>query len=311
MGKVLQVRYSNKNVLFWKGEIMRFLIFSDSKGKKNGINEKVLNTIMNETCKLKLQPEFIVMCGDTVAGSAKEEILALQLTKLRKIIERYYPNKPLVPVIGNHEVNIEPLDDRFEKIFSLVYNDLSPSGYLNSYNKTVYYIDIADVRLIILNAFHYGSTHKIDKDQLVWFEEKASEYKKNKFVFVHSPAFPTGAHLGHCLDLYPEYRDAFWKIVDKYSIDIVFSGHEHNYSRKVIDSSFSSENFCYERSINQVITGGGGEKLRDKYKSKKGVVIPPISIYHFLVVDVESNLIRVSAISSKGKKIDEFKIEKD
>ena len=290
---------------------MRFIVFSDSKGKKNGINETVLKTLMHESCKLRPEPKFIVMCGDTVSGSSKEEILASQLTRLRRIIEQYHPNKPLFPVVGNHEVNIEPLDDRFEKVFSQVYSDLTPNEYLYAYNKTVYYIDIADARFIILNAFHPGLTHRISENQLAWFEEKASEFKKNKFVFVHSPAFPTGAHLGHCLDLYPECRNAFWEIVDKYNIDIVFSGHEHNYSRKVIDNSFSNENFCYENSITQVITGGGGEKLRDKYASKKGVIIPPIAVYHFLVVDVETTYINVSAINSKGSKIDEFKVDKN
>ncbi|MBW6409367.1 metallophosphoesterase family protein [Clostridium weizhouense] len=289
---------------------MRFIIFGDSKGKKNGINEKVLKEIMSQTCKLDPEPEFIVMCGDTVAGSCKEEVLTFQLNQLRNLIEKYHPDKPLIPVVGNHEVNIEPIDDKFEKIFSNVYNDLNPSEFLDGYNKTVYYIDFDDTRIIVLNAFHYGSTHKIDKVQFKWFEEKASEYKKNKFVFVHSPAFPTGAHLGHCLDLYPEDRDCFWRIIDKYDIDIVFSGHEHNYSRRIINNSFSNELFAYKKDVIQVIAGGGGEKLRDKYKSKQGVIVPPIAVYHFLVVDIYSASIKVCAISSKGKKLDEFKIDK-
>lgn len=289
---------------------MRFIVFGDSKGKENGINEKVLKAIMNETCKLKPEPEFIVMCGDTVAGSPKEDLLTFQLNRLRSIIEKYHQNKPLIPVVGNHEVNIEPTNDRFEKIFSSVYSNLNPTEFLEGYNKTVYYIDFGDTRLIILNAFHFGATHKIDKCQLNWFDEKASELKKNKLVFVHSPAFPTGAHLGHCLDLYPEYRDAFWKVVDKYNVDIVFSGHEHNYSRRIIDDSFSKEKSSYKTSINQVITGGGGENLRHKYKSKEGIVVAPIDVYHFLVVDVEKDYINVCAISSKGKMLDEFRIDK-
>lgn len=289
---------------------MRFIVFGDSKGKKNGINEKILKEIMNETCKLNPEPEFIIMCGDTVAGSYKEETLALQLNRLRKLIEKYHPKKLLLPVVGNHEVNIEPIDDRYEKIFSQVYNDLIPDNFLEGYNKTVYYMDFYDTRIIVLNAFHCGAVHKINEEQIKWFAEKASEYKKNKLVFVHSPAFPTGAHLGHCLDLYPADRDVFWKIVDKCGIDIVFSGHEHNYSRRIIDDSFNKENIYYRKSIYQVITGGAGEKLRDKYKSKEGIIIPPIDVYHFLVVDVELDFIKVSAISSKGKKLDEFKIDK-
>lgn len=289
---------------------MRFIVFGDSKGKENGINEKVLKTIMYEARKLNPIPQFIVMCGDTVAGSDKEEVLIFQLNRLKNIIEKYHPFKTLLPVVGNHEVNIEPTDDKFEKVLSEFYSDLAPDEYLKGYNKTVYYIDFGDTRLIVLNAFHYGSTQKIDETQLNWFKEKASESKKNKLVFVHSPAFPTGAHLGHCLDLYPECRDAFWEVVDKCDIDIVFSGHEHNYSRRIIDGSFSNKNYCFKRSVNQVIAGGGGEKLRNKYKSKKGIVVPPIDVYHFLVVDVETDYIRVCAISSKGKTLDEFKIDK-
>ncbi|PRR83805.1 metallophosphoesterase family protein [Clostridium vincentii] len=277
---------------------MRFIVFGDSKGKENGINKKVLKAILNETCKLNPKPEFIVMSGDTVAGSNKEEILASQLKALRNLIYKYHPKMTLIPVIGNHEVNIDPIDDKFEKIFSQNYSDLFPNNSLEGYNNTVYYRDFGNTRIIVLNAFHYGSTHKIDKDQLNWFEKVASDYKKNKLVFIHSPAFPTGAHLGHCLDLYPEDRDIFWEIVDKCGIDIVFSGHEHNYSRRLIGK------------IYQVIAGGGGEKLRNKYNSKKGVVVAPIDVYHFLVVDVEINCIKVTAISSKGKILDEFKIDK-
>ena len=58
-----------------KGEYVRFLIFGDSKGKKDGINTKVLKSILNQSIKLKPQPEFIIMCGDSVAGSDDKESL--------------------------------------------------------------------------------------------------------------------------------------------------------------------------------------------------------------------------------------------
>lgn len=176
-----------------------------------------------------------------------------------------------------------------------------PNTYLDGYNRTVFYVDYADTRLIILNAFHFNEINKIVKRQLSWFKEAASIAKKNKIVFLHSPAFPTGAHLGHCLDSYPVDRDAFWKIVEDCNINIVFSGHEHNYSRRKID---------YQKCIYQVITGGSGEKLRDKYKDKAGVVIAPLAKYHFVVVDVDSYGIKVSAISSEGKLLDRFNIDK-
>ncbi|MCR1951142.1 metallophosphoesterase [Clostridium sp. DSM 100503] len=282
---------------------MRFIVFGDSKGKENGINKKVLNLIMKETCKLDPKPEFIVMCGDTVAGNPKEELLKLQLIDFKNIIEKYHPGKPLIPVIGNHEVNITPEDYKLEKAFSEFYDNSIPTDTtLDGYNKTVYYVDFEDTRLIVLNSFHYGEIHKISQAQLDWLEKISYDCYKNKLLFVHSPAFPTGAHLGHCLDLYPTDRDNFLNIVEKCNIDIIFCGHEHNYSRRMINSS-SKREYIY-----QVITGGGGEKLRDKYKSKSGVVVPPIAVYHFLLIDIDKEYIKVSAITSKGKKIDDFKI---
>lgn len=280
---------------------MRFLIFNDSKGKDNGINKIILEKLLKESCKLMPKPDYIVLGGDNIAGSKIENELLCQFENLRNLIKKYYFGIPLIPIIGNHEVNNEPNDDKYEKIFSRIYNDILPNTCLEDYNKTVFYVDSEDVRLIVLNSFHFNEIHKIVEGQLSWFEKVASANIKNKLVFVHSPAFPTGAHYGHCLDLYSEERDAFWKIVENCNIDIVFSGHEHNYSRRIIQS---------EKPIYQIITGGSGEKLRDKFRDKKGVIVAPIAKYHFVIVDVIENRIEVSAISSKGKLLDKFKIEK-
>jgi 3',5'-cyclic-AMP phosphodiesterase len=289
---------------------LRFIVFGDSKDKEHGINESVLNSLMKQASRLHLEPEFIVVCGDSVAGSQNEEILTSQLQKFIKLLHKYFPNKLIIPVVGNHEVNNDPPDDRFERVISKIYGNLVPDEFLQGYNKTVYCMDFENVKLIILNAFHCGSIHRIDKEQLLWLQEVTAADKRSKIVFVHSPAFPTGAHLGHCLDMYPNDRDDFWKVIDRCGIDIVFSGHEHNYSRRKIDSSFHRNINFFEGGVYQIITGGGGEKLRDKYKSKEGVIVEPVDEHHFVVVDVDTSGIKVTAISSKGKKLDEFHIDK-
>ncbi len=92
---------------------MRFIIWGDSKGKDNGINKKILISIMKQISKLTPKPEFMVLLGDTVAVSIDEEILIKQLFDLEDIINHYTPNIPLLPVIGNHEVNIVPLNDSY------------------------------------------------------------------------------------------------------------------------------------------------------------------------------------------------------
>lgn len=285
--------------------VIRFIILGDSKGKEYGINKKVLLKIMKES--YKLEPDFIVMLGDNITGSKNETILTSQYLNLRRLIEDFYPTKLLLPVVGNHEVNIEPIDDRYEKIFSRVFNDFCPTEFLGGYHRTVYYKDFQDTRIIVLNSFHYGAIHQIDSRQLGWFKNVAAANIKNKLVFVHSPAYPTGAHLGHCLDLYPELRDAFWNVVDKCNIDVVFSGHEHNYSRRLIDSSFNNS---FSRSVYQIISGGAGEKLKDKFTDRRGVIVKPKAVYHFLSVDIKEDYIKISAIRHDGNIIDEFTIDK-
>ena len=277
---------------------MRFLVFGDSKGKKHGINEKVLKDILYKSCIISPKIQFIVVCGDSIAGSKDKEILKKQLYNFKSIINSYYPNVDIFPIIGNHEVNITPETDEYELIFQEVYNNFAATNYLPKYNKTAYYIDFEDTRLIMLNSFHPNEIHKITNSQLSWFDKISSINIKNKIVFVHSPAFPTGAHLGHCLDLYPDCRDAFIDIVEKNHINLIISGHEHNYSRRIIGTS----------NIIQIITGGGGEKLRNKYKDKKNVVIPPIDKFHFLIIDINKDNIHISAISTKGTMLDSFSL---
>ena len=285
---------------------MRFIVFGDSKGKNaSGINEKVLSKILRQIYTLKPQPEFFVICGDSVAGSSDEHVLIYQLTKLRTLIEEYHPNKKIYPVIGNHEVFGYPTTDKYEKVMAQFYKDLCPSGYLEGYNNTAYYVDFPNTRLIVLNSFHYGEIHCIEGEQIKWLEKCVSVDKQNKLIFVHSPAFPTGAHLGKSLDLYPKKRDMFWSVIRKSGVDIVFSGHEHNYSRRKMATDIG-----VSASVYQIITGGAGEKLKDKFRSKDGVEVPPISQHHFVVVDVEHSGIMVTAMSSEGKIIDGFKISK-
>lgn len=277
---------------------MRFLIFSDSKGKEKGINEKVLSRLLKVSKRLSPEPEFIILGGDNVAGSSDMEIYIAQLQRLRALIDNYYPGIALLPVIGNHEVNNEPADDSYEKVFRSIYNDVLQHNCLQGYNNTVYYSDYGNTRVIVLNSFHYGELNRIGHRQLEWLQDTASKPMKNKIVFVHSPAFPTGAHMGHCLDLNQRDRDVFWNITENSNIDIVFSGHEHNYSRRKCGS------------IYQIITGGAGEKLRDKYKDKKGVIVGPKAKYHFVAVDVDDMGLKVSAIGLEGKVYDEFTIDK-
>jgi hypothetical protein len=289
---------------------LRFVVIGDSKGKEQGINVKVLCKILHEVKKLNPQPQYLITLGDSVAGSGNCAVTRTQLLRFKEIIFTTCPGIKILPVLGNHEVNNNPCDETAERIFQSVYSELKPDERLTGYNGTVYCIDSGETRLICLSSFHHCELHRIIGEQLQWFKRVAAVPKKHKIVFVHSPAYPTGAHLGSSLDKYPEDRDVFWKVIDENNIDIVFSGHEHNYSRRVVDHRLSSNYANYISKIQQIISGGGGEKLRDSYKSKTGIIVAPKDVNHFVDVDIAGNTINVQAISSAGKSIDKFTILK-
>lgn len=289
--------------------MLRFIVISDTKAKI-GFNQNVLKKILQQVIKLNPPPDYAVICGDSVSGSRNNEELMDQLRTFRIFVADALPRCKWIPVVGNHEACAGVIGDQFEKTFSLVYDDVRPEQELDGYHKTVYTVAVPDVRFFVLNAFHKGENYRLASKQLEWFREEASKPEKYKIVLIHSPAFPTGAHYGHCLDRYPLERDAFWNVVDQCGIDLVISGHEHNYSRRVITAASNSAKDVHTTGVTQIICGGGGEKLRNVFCSRQGVVVSPLAKHHFLLVDVLPFRLHATAISHSGEIMDDFTIDK-
>jgi 3',5'-cyclic-AMP phosphodiesterase len=282
--------------------VVRFVVFGDTKGKEDGINKRVLKKILNQAGKLDKKPDFFVSMGDSIAGSTDTAVHKNQMEGFKGLVHSYFPNALILPVTGNHEVNNEPVDDTYEKLIRDTYICFKQHGSLESYNNTAYYMDLEYCRFIILNCYHYGELKKVSGEQLSWLERVLAADKKYKIVFIHCPLFPTGAHTGTCLDEFPMQRDKLWEAIEKNNTAVIFTGHEHNYSRRILEGASSK--------VQQVVAGGGGEKLKGTFKSKRGVVVPPKAVYHFVVVDMDAEGIKIKSISIEGKTIDEFEIIK-
>lgn len=286
----------------------RFIVMADSRGKDQGINEEILRNIFEEIVDIYPQPNYIIFPGDLVSGSRKPEKLRAQLQNFKDVFLDYYSIETLLPTVGNHEVSSDAQDDTREKIFAEVFSEFKATEFLEGYNRTAYYVDIGNIRLIVLNSYHPGESNQITDRQFRWFENVSAETQARKLVFVHSPAFPTGHHIESALNKFPWERDRFWNSIDKNGIDLFFAGHEHNYSRRLIDSSFSTEDFIFQREINHIVTGGAGAPLRDAFVDNRGIIIPPTPVYHYVIVDVYGTSIQVAAVALDGNIIDEFTI---
>lgn len=290
---------------------LRIVVMSDSQGHDDGINETKLRALLEAIKNLDIQPKYIVLTGDFVVGSKIITTLQSQLENFKKVFSYYYPIEMLLPVAGNHDLGRHSEDDCREILFSKVFSEYAGTNFLNGYNRTVYYIDTGNSRLIVLNAFHYNESNEITGEQLDWFKKAAADTNLHKIVFVHSPPFPTGAHVNKPLNKYPYEQYKFWSIIDENDISLVICGHEHNYSRRLIDKRFDRGCFKFSRGIYQIVTGGAGGTLKESFRDTKNVIIPPKPVNHFVVLDISDALIAVTVFSINGEVMDRFELKKD
>lgn len=287
---------------------LRFVVLADSRGLDKGINSEIVNKALKEVKKLSPQPEFAIMPGDLTEGSKQYKEVKAQLEYFKQVITQYYPIEFYYPGIGNHEMRAGKDGERaFEETFS----EFS-AQFLKGYHRTSYYFDVGDTRIFMLNSDHPKETHKITGEQLDWLKLNMDQSKKHNIFLLHEPPYPTGSEAGNSLDRYPEARDIFWSEIDSLENSIVFCGHEHNYSRRLIDStfneSFGSTKYKFGRNIFQVISGGFGAPLYEKYTDKKNMIVPVIPQYHYTVVDINDSGISVQAINLEGETLDSFQI---
>jgi 3',5'-cyclic-AMP phosphodiesterase len=102
-------------------------------------------------------------------------------------------------------------------------------------------------------------------------------------------------------------RDRFWRILLDTGVLAAFFGHEHNYSRTLIDRSV---NPAWERPIWQIITGGGGAPF---YGQQSGLpwshqVRAFAAAHHQVFVEVRGRQVFLRTVSLEGETLDEAEL---
>jgi predicted MPP superfamily phosphohydrolase len=285
----------------------RFVFMADTRGENDGINKTVLDKIFKQIKALSPQPEYILVGGDLITGSKDTDTYKKQLTAFKSFFTSYYPINMLLPAYGNHEDSGSTKEVSHEEIFGEFFNEFAPTNALQGYHNTAYYVEKDNIRFFVLNSYHEGQTSRIIDEQYDWLKQNLKKGdNKLDIAVLHSPPYPTGGHVGSSLDMYPEKRDAFWQLLDNQNALAVFAGHEHNYTRRIVDSTFSS---LFTRPLNQITAGSAGATPIDTYTSPLGVIVPPKPVYHFSVIDVTPDNTTIKTITVDGETLDEFTLD--
>jgi 3',5'-cyclic-AMP phosphodiesterase len=211
---------------------------------------------------------------------------------------------PLLPITygvqGNHDRSGgDKADVIWRSQFDLPLN--GPDGY----DELVYSFNFGNSHFVVLDT-EKPKEHDISEAQLDWLDyDLGVSDSENTFVFFHEPAFPVSSKMGDSIDMSPKDRNRLWSILDSHDVTAVFNGHEHIFSRHLIDNRIFPE---AKNKIQQFIIGNTDAPLEDV----KGSVQADFTYTgrHYAIVDVEGKNITLNLYTPEGELVHSFSFSK-
>ncbi len=251
--------------------------------------------------KFPLKPDSVrfAVIGDMGTGEQPQYETAQQMLKSRQA----YPFDFAIMLGDNIYGNSKPAD--FDKKFAVPYKPFIDAGikfyaalgnhddtneiYYKPFNmngESYYTFKKGNVRFFVLNSNY------MDPKQLAWFETQLQSAGKNdwKVCYFHHPLYTSAKFHGPSLGL----RKLLEPLFIKYSVDVVFSGHEHVYER------VHPQNGVY------YFTEGASGSLRPGNLARSAITDKGFdSDRSFMLIEIAGDEMYFQTISRTGDKVDE------
>ncbi len=303
-----------------KDSPIKFLVYGDNRSYPK-IHENLVKMMAKENADL------ILNVGDVVTTGSNQ---------MAWVDEYFYPLRhvsgsiPTYISIGNHEYGgywgsriVPP----FEKY---VNNPLNSTGSTEYY----YSVDYVNVHFIFLDPnkaeLPKGRGLAVGSQQYNWFIQDLKNAKKSSewiMVFMHQPPY-SEAWSGGPYDGEIALRKDLVPIIEANNVDIVFSGHTHDYERGLPHPPYDPKTGKGNNAV-YIITGGGGSNLDNhKYYEWEQIDYPDHEAdlesnetdegeyyeYHYVVVEIDGNNLKFTARKmngdgSDGGILDEFELK--
>jgi predicted phosphodiesterase len=236
-------------------DVFRFAVVGDRTGSHvPGIFPEIIDEV-----KL-LDPDFVMCVGDLIEGYKDDTWrIHAEWDTIMDIVGTL--SCPFYFVAGNHDIQNE--------IDRMIYE--KRTGF-----KRYYSFDYKNSHFIILDntMTYWPIPQEVDEEQIAWLKKdlEKNKNKDNIFVFYHLPTY--------LYALENNTTDVFVEIFEQYGVDIVFTGHHHEYS------------YLNRNGIEYINVGssGGGMGTNDFARGH---------FYHYLMVTVRKKNNNI-AIIKKG-----------
>jgi predicted phosphodiesterase len=274
---------------------LNFLAFGDSG---SGSEEQLEISARMEA----FDPDFVLHTGDVVESGLDSGADSEYFTPYRNIISGH----PFFIALGNHDYGKQYRKEYEKKFLKKNYIPFHTMPY-TGLPPYFYFFENGNARFFVLDAnFFYGIKWAQPlgpaSKQYKWLEHFLARTDKAwKFVALHEPLYSTGAH-GDV----PDVREALAPLLEKYKVDLVFQGHDHNYERTLpIKDGLVNQ----DEGIVYVTLGGGGSPLYfQRNAAEWSEKFQPV--YHFAYVEIKDSRLLMTVYDKESKVIDTLEIQK-
>jgi hypothetical protein len=233
--------------------------------------------------------EFLVALGDNAYSSGTEqEFQDRMFTPMAPLLREV----PIFPSLGNHEYVTNQGQPYLDNFYLPTNNPAGTERY--------YSFDWGHVHFVALDsncAIGLASSDRCTlAAQKAWLEQDlAATTKPWKVVFFHHPPWSSGDH-GSQLSM----RRNFAPLFEKYNVDLVLTGHDHNYERsKPMKGDAVAPTGT--RGITYLVVGSGGATLRAFPSTQPSwTAVRDNQAYGFMDVVVDGGTLTAKLITSTG-----------
>ncbi len=324
----------------------------------------------------KSNPDFVAIAGDIVYNQG---LISEYKTKFWPFYNKDNADStgvplmrsiPFVAAVGNHDADTRDLDRFPDALAYYLFWDQPLNGPIgkeggaivpllkaSEANRKIFMDGTGEKYPRMTNfSFDYANAHwtVIDSDTYVdWTDSTLKDWVIQdlenakdatwRFVLFHHPGFSSSR-----VHFEQQQMRLLAPILEKGNVDIVFSGHVHNYQRSfpmsfvpdrngiplfggtdnrvprgrlvngrwTLDKKFNGKGNKKPNGVIYIVTGAGGQGLynpeqqKDKDSWQKFTDKFVSTIHSFTVVDVKDNVLTLRQVDANGKEVDRVKIVK-
>lgn len=253
---------------------VKFLSYGDTRSDPAS-QEKVVARMRAAYAADPAFQSIVLHSGDWVGGDSES-----YWTSEWFVSGSTYPNMhalqaeaPINGVRGNHEGN------------GVYYSKYFPYPYVANF---YWSFDYGPAHIIVLDNY---ATYTAGSAQYNWLvNELSSTTKPWKIVTIHEPAWGAGTHADNTTT-----QTALQPLFVQYGVDVVLTGHNHNYARASVSN------------VQHVTNGGGGAPLYAVDTTMPNIVTAE-STYQYSEVAINGNTLTSTSRRADGSVIETFTV---